>query len=127
MSDVSEPARLAVPPTWAHDSVLDEDRTAVIHDREGDINFRALTGDLKTPLIEQHLRLEQIDRLRIERVGSENKAIGLVCDREDVCVILIQNEDHRQVELVSWGIDGARNLRDALNNVLDAYDTAAGE
>lgn len=127
MSDVSEPARIAVPPAWAHESVLDEDRTAVIHDREGAINFRAATGDLKTPLVEQHLRLEVIDRLRIERVGSENEALGLVCDREDVCVILIQNEDHRQVELVSWGIDEARNLRDALNNVLDAFDTAVGE
>jgi hypothetical protein len=122
MSNGSEPARIAVPPVWALESTLDEDRTAVIHWRTGETAFSASTGKLDSPLAAQYLRLEQIDRLRILRAGRGNEAVGLVCDREDVEIILVQDED-RQVELVSWPLDEARKLHKALGDLLDAYDT----
>lgn len=125
MSDVSEPARIAVTPTWAHEAHLDEDSAAVIHYREGDGNFSALTGNLGSPLVSQHLRLEVIDRLQILRVGTENEPVGLVCDREPAHIVLVQ-DDVRQVEIVSWGIDEARKLHKALGDLINAYDTTGG-
>src|SRR5687768_8538661 len=115
-------AAIAVPPAWAAESVLDEDRTAVIHWRTGETEFSASTGSLGSPLASQYLRIEQIDRLRILRTGRENEPVGLVCDREEVEVVLVQDED-RQVELVSWGIDEARKLHRALGDLLAAFDT----
>lgn len=122
-----EPARIAIPPIWAHESVLDEDRPAtVVHWRTGETAFSASTGKLDSPLADQYLRLEQIDRLRILRTGRENEAVGLVCDRENVEIILVQ-DGNRQVDLVSWPIGEARKLHKALTDLLDAYDTTGGE
>lgn len=118
-------AAIAVTPAWAAESVLDEDRTAVIHWRTGENTFSASTGKLDPPLADQYLRIEQIDRLRILRTGRENEPVGLVCDRENVEIILMQDED-RQVELVSWGIDEARKLHKALGDLLNAFDTTGG-
>lgn len=121
----SAPA-IAVPAAWSHESVLDEDcPAAVVHWRTGETAFSASTDKLDSPLATQYLRLEQIDRLRILRTGRENEAAGLVCDRKDVEIILVQDED-RQVELVSWPIDEARKLHKALTDLLDAFDTTGG-
>lgn len=125
MSNVSEPARIAVPPTWATESTLDEDRTAVIHWRSGEATFDASTGSLSSPLTTQFLRLEQIDRLRLERTEEGSHPVGLVADREGVEVVLL-DEDER-VEVVSWPIDEARKLHAALGALLDAFDTTGGE
>lgn len=128
MTNGSELPRIATPPKWAHESLLDEDRGAVVHTREGDVRFQASTGTLRDPLVSQHLRIEVIDRLRVARAGRENEAVGLVADREQVEVILTQDEDGRPfpVELVSWPIDEARKLHKALADLLDAFDTTGG-
>jgi hypothetical protein len=124
--NVSEPARIAVPPIWAHESVLDQDRGGVVHWRTGETEFSASTGKLDQPQVSQYLRIDQLDRLRILRTGRENEAAGLVADREDVEIILVQDED-RQVELVTWSIGEARKLHKALGDLLDAFDTTGGE
>lgn len=121
----SAPA-IAVPPAWATESMLDEGLLAVVHDREGD-SFNASTGALKDPLVSQHLRIQQIDRLRLLRTEDEqNAAVGLACDREDVQIILVQHDPH-PVELVSWPVGEARRLHRVLGDLLDAFDTAGGE
>lgn len=108
--------------------MLDEDRGAVVHTREGDVRFQASTGNLKTPLVSQHLHIEQVDRLRIHRVGRENEAVGLVADREQVEIILTQDEEGRPfpTEVVSWPLNEARQFAKALTDLLDAYDTTGG-
>lgn len=128
MKNRSEVSRIAETPAWADESSLDEDRPGVVvHSREGDGSFQALTGDLKTPLASQHLHLEQVDRLRIDRVGRENEAVGLVADRDEIAVILTQDEGRPfPTELVSWTIDEARKLHVALGNLLDAFDASGG-
>lgn len=121
----SAPA-IAVPPAWSTESMLDEGLLAVVHDREGD-SFNASTGALDSPLVSQHLRIQQIDRLRLLRTEDAiNAAVGLVCDREDVQVILVQHERHA-VELVAWPLDEARKLHKALGDLIDAFDTTGGE
>lgn len=129
MTNGSELPRIAETPTWAHEAHLNEDSGTVVHVREGDVRFQASTGNLKTPLVSQHLHLEQVDRLRIHRVGRENEPVGLVADREEVEIILTQDEEGRPfpIELVSWPIDEARKLAKALADLLDAYDTTGGE
>jgi hypothetical protein len=119
-------AAIAVPPAWATESMLDEGLLAVVHDREGD-SFHASTGNLKDPVVLQHLIVQQIDRLRLLRTEDEqNAAVGLVCDREDVQVILVQHDPHA-VELVAWPVAEAKKLHKALGDLLDAFDTAGGE
>lgn len=126
----SEPARIAAPPAWATESQLNEDTLTVVHDRQGATSFQASTGNLRTPLVSQHVHIEQTDRLRLLRTEDEiNAAVGLVCDREPVEVVLTQDEDGRPfpVEVASWPIDEARKLHKALGDLIDAYDTAGGE
>lgn len=127
--NANDPARIAETPVWAHESTLNEDSAAVFHTREGEVRFQASTGNLQIPLVSQHLRIEVIDRLRVHRVGRENEPVGLVCDREEVEIILTQDEEGRPfpTEVVSWPIDEARKLHKALGDLLDAFDTTGGE
>jgi hypothetical protein len=105
--------------------MLDEGLLAVVHDLEG-ASFNASTGALDSPLVDQHLRIQQVDRLRLLRTEDEiNAAVGLVCDREDVQVILVQHE-RQAVDLVSWPIDEARKLHKALGDLLAAFDANGG-
>lgn len=126
-TDSATGSTICVPAAWVVESDLDADREAVIHTREGDIAFRASTGTLNNPLVDQHLRLEQIDRLTVLRGGEINAPLGLGYVREDVEVILVQSEGARQIEICTWPVAEARSLHAALGQLLAAFDANGGD
>lgn len=124
MTNGSEPARIAVSPSWALDSVLDTDAAAVRHSLEGSISFSAQTDLLSMPLVPQHLRVQVTDRLKLD--GTD----GLTVTREPIDVILIQDEPDIAadgLEVVLWSLDQARVLHAALGELLGLIDAAGGK